>query len=417
MDFLSSFSVPPVFYLLIGVVFVLVCVEAIYLFWKRKKGSVKSDSSVVLPAQNIPVQPTPMIDAAANQTQGQNVVVTPTAKSEIPWRIMLPIGGVAVFAIMVLGGAFYLQQQKSQQDIRGRAEGNISVTGWSNNCGSDGSSTSPDSDSCRGSRASVRVTLKNNSGSDVQIQVRKQFFSCDDGDAGTKSCGSNARDEKGLKTIGANATLELEEISQSTPESGCGSAQVDYFYTTDLNPNTGDWGSAYWGFAWTGSNCSQPPTHTPVPPTDTPKPTKTPTPGATSTPTPAGPTNTPTPTATPPAGTTPTNTPIPLPASCVNLNFYLIDTENNDLFSKELSISDLKALKKGEKVNITVVGTSQSTHAQLKVYSDWEDLSAHRPISGGNGLIEYYNSDINKAFDVGDYPDKANFTIQGQVFE
>lgn len=173
----------------------------------------------------------------------------------------------------------------------------INVVSWTNNCGSP---VPPSSLSCKGNQAWTDLVLRNNTATTYNVQIRKEKYSCDFGTG--SACGQRPLVSIYSVTIPANSSYDLGVISQNTPQTICGSAQVDYFFT---DPVTGVRSPVYWGFAWTERDCVTP----------TPTSTRTPTPRPTNTSTPRPPTSTPTrtPTMTPPPTNTPTRTPTQTP--------------------------------------------------------------------------------------------------------
>ncbi len=393
MNFLSAyFAIPSIYIILLAVLFVILLVEFVYLFKKRKK-----------PA-DIGIQPPTAQNATGTPGMPANTLTIPTQKKSLPWKILIPIISVIVIGIIIFVAVSFLKKPSPQEELRGRATGNVGNIQflWRNNCSpnADPFSSHPTDASCKGSDAWASLLLANTSGSPQQLQIRKQQFSCDIGGQGTSVCGKNAKDSKFIITVPAGGTFDLGKLDSQTPKSSCGSAQVDFFFTTDLNPNTGNWGTPYWGFAWTGSDCVTPPTHTPVPPTRTPTPSLPPnvSPTASLTPT-IGPSPTPTITPSVQPSISPSQGPAPM---CKSINFYTDLT-----FATKLTIDDLKNRKSGDQIFVTVIGDPGSVKGQFRVNgsSTWQILDLRRP-----GTNEFYaNTPYTMAAGVN------SFTFEGQT--
>ncbi len=124
---------------------------------------------------------------------------------------------------------------------------------WNNGC----SQQNPAA--CTGNVAQVQITLTKTTGSPANVTLRKETYSCDF--ASSTNCGQNAIVAFENVTV-QPASQVIRSLSRPTPQSNCGSAQVDFF-VTDLA--TGVKTGPYWGFANTGKNCG--PTFPACPPT------------------------------------------------------------------------------------------------------------------------------------------------------
>lgn len=381
MDFLSNISISPIILLLFGVIFLLFVFEIFYLLKKRKK---QPSSSFPSQPQNIASQP-----ILQPQNAPQNLVIPPQPKQQVSLKFVLPVVGIIVLGGVVVGGVYYLQKPDTSQDIRSRAE------------------TCPNGYDCYSpSSLSVDCTSDQN-GQTVQAKLVLHKFS-DENTCKTVDPKTLVGDPGLPGDIVGSCTTSGGDGNDKYPTCNIGGISVPDCSAAQLDCTSSGQGMGPGGSVGVNcNNCNPQPTNTPKP-TKPPTPTK---PGPSPIPTLTG---VPTPTNTPPPGTTPPNTPIPLSAACVNLNFYKVS--GNDLFSEKITLEDLKNLQPGEKVNITVLGNLQSQVAQLRInQSAWSGLPLKRPVPSRDKLIEYYDSNVNKLFDIAKYPNITNFTIQGQV--
>ncbi len=104
-----------------------------------------------------------------------------------------------------------------------------------------------------GTVAETTIKVKNTSSVNKNIEIGKGAFTCDYGEV-AKPCSNNRNNQKsGTEKL----TLKPKEsitrtLSQNTPREDCGTAQVD-FHVKDLTD--GSTQGAFWGFAYTGSDC------------------------------------------------------------------------------------------------------------------------------------------------------------------
>lgn len=178
--------------------------------------------------------------------------------------------------------------------------------------------------------------------------------------------------QKGSVAITNNGGLtgQAEWTAPATPQSG----QTWTFIAT-VTDHTGKSDS--------DAACQKTVSYTAVPPTATP--TGIP---PTATPTTVGPSLTPTATVPPNASVTP----IPI---CTAIKFYSVNTTASppNLFVKQLTVADLKKLKAGDKVTVTILGNQNTLKGQYRVKEGQKALGAYRELSLKRpGTNEFYSN-------------------------
>ncbi|MBI2611798.1 hypothetical protein HYW54_03580 [Candidatus Gottesmanbacteria bacterium] len=389
MDFLSNIGISPILLLIFGVVFLLLLFEVVYLIRKRRHQS-----------------PAPQVSSS------QNIVVTPPSQKSFPWKMALSIG-VVLIVVSVGSFGYYIATREpetgqSKAHVFNKIEKCGVEIGGELSDNPSGLGKDPGKDS---STYSVTYSVKNiNDNNKVRgARINSRWFACLFNDKDTCPAGkdfpANAKSDKDDATediILQPGETKTFTITATQPAGACGSFQVDINLMAvckgEEDCNNGVWDrdcsnprrdpdgqkifTGIGGLYWNSNACGQEPTPSP----------------------------------TTPVSVTPSNTPLPLPAACVNLKFYTVDLANNNLFAKEITVTELALLKPGEKVNITVIGNLESKSAQRKINtSDWANLPSKRPKLTSAQLIEYYDSDPAHLFDVGNYPGSTTFTLQGQV--
>ncbi len=154
----------------------------------------------------------------------------------------------------------------------------LTWSNWRNNCGLGDNVNG----ACKGSAAWSYLTVANTGAVDLNLGYKTEKYSCDAGGGDSGSCSQRGWSNEWSDSIylPAGGSGTLPNLSQSSPSSSCGSAQVDYYY----RDTDGTLYGPFWGYAWTGTDCYVAPTATPRPTrTRTSTPTRTLTATATST--------------------------------------------------------------------------------------------------------------------------------------
>ncbi len=135
----------------------------------------------------------------------------------------------------------------------------INWSNWQNNCGSNTNANG----ACRGSVAWSYLTVANKGAAAFNVSYKQERYSCDLGGGNGSACSQHGWTNGwgGSLYLPAGGSGTLPNLSQSSPSSSCGSAQVDYYYSDTDGTVYGP----FWGYAWTGTDCYVAPTATPHP--------------------------------------------------------------------------------------------------------------------------------------------------------
>lgn len=377
MSILSAFfAIPSIYLLLLGVVFVLLLIEIIYLFHKRSHRRVQSQP-IALNSPSI---------VTMNQGNGHKFPI----KITLTALVLVIIAGVGALA-------YYLTKQRSQN-----LQSNAHVFNKIDKCGIEIGGTVSDEPSGLGKDPSknsktykVTYTIENKRNDQRGVRLDNAWFACTFNDQPTCPHGefkANAKWDKNSNDVmlGPNQ-VKTRTVTATQPEGACGMFQIDVNLVAvykggvwDETCNNNDSRPGIGGLYWNSAACGQSPTNTP---------TLSPTPS----PTLPGPSNTPTATpVTPPTATTTVTAPM-----CSAVNFYTDTT-----FANPLTVNDLKNLTAGAHVTVTVLGSAGTVAAQYSVNNGaWFALSLKR-----TGTNEFY-SNTPYTIPVG----ITTFTVVGQI--
>ncbi|MBI4067388.1 hypothetical protein HY407_03320 [Candidatus Gottesmanbacteria bacterium] len=382
MDLLSSISaIPPIYFLLLGVIFLLLIIEIVYLV--KKRGGHPATSPPINPNASSPV-----------------VVVNKESNKKFPMKGLLLIF-VLILIAGVAGLGYFLATRPPRSD-QPRAH-------TFNDIESCGVKIGPAEETISGNKYTLRIPIENkreNNKRGVKLKIGR--FACTWNsnifDDNTDPIICPYTDKNGVKhepnwTGDTNNDIkekfvnggktEFFEATAEQPLGVCGMFQIDVNLFSVWKEEDGQWHDeckpekeerpGVGGLYWQTTACGG------VSPTATPSPTL---PGPTATPTPTLPNQ---PTITP-SVTPPGNTPAPM---CSGVKFYSVDLASSppNLFVKELSSEDLKNLKAGDQITITVLGTLNTIKGQYRVKqgtqptSTYTDLTLRKP-----GTNEFYSN-------------------------
>jgi len=390
MDFVSALSsIPSVYLILFGAVGIILLIEVIYILHKRQKKNAAPQSTG--PIYN------PTLPNLQNNTN-TTIVVPPQTGSRA--KLIVPIVVVAVVGMIGLTTAVFLSNRTSEQDLRGRAR--VPSEKIIEKCGVKIDRTEENPSSGDTNKYSISFYIKNKMPNATRgVKLGVGLFGCTFNDKATcpytdptngQKYEANVREIKNNEQYilsGGEERKVSYEVTQS--EGACGMFQIDVNLIAvckgdedcnnevwDESCNSDDNKPGTGGLYKNANACG-------VSPSDTP--TVTPTLPAYATATPTLPPNV---TVTPTIAASPTITPTPVPI-CQSLQFYSVDLDASpaNLFVEQLTIEDLKNLKAGDKINITIMGTSQTFKGQYRVNgsSDWVNLTQKR-----SGTNEFYSS-------------------------